>query len=123
MTDESVVGDGGGAGAGDGDEPAAFEDKDGSLYGGLGESCGFDELLQADRDASVSGAIELCPENDIDEKCRGGAVVTGEIGEQDVEHVVVDGCMVHTTIVFIVINRCQQRFDVRTMSLEIRRKR
>jgi len=117
VTDKSIVRDGGGAGASDSDEPAAFEKEDGSLYGGLGHSCGFDELLKADRGASVSGAIELCPEDDIDEKCRGGAVVTSEIGEQDVEHVVVDGYMVHTTIVFILIASCQRTFDMRTMSL------
>ncbi len=95
MANQLVLRDGGGAGFGDADEAAALEQADGALHGGFGEAGELAELLKAERYAALPGSVKFGPQHDVDEKCGWRAVVPGEVGEQDVEDVVIDGYMEH----------------------------
>jgi hypothetical protein len=50
-------------------------------------------------DAAFAGAKQDLPEYEIDQKCRRGAIVSDQVGKQDIQHIFVNGDMVHQTIV------------------------
>ena len=59
----------------------------------------FRELREAERHAPLLLPEERAPEGEIDEKSARRVVMTSQVGHQNIEHVGVDGDMVHRTIV------------------------
>lgn len=102
MADELVLRSAGGRAPAKLNQMTPLKQPDGLLDGGFREAAGFGYLTEAHGDAAIAGAKERCPQYKIDKKCGSGAVVADQIGEENVEHVLVDcnvGAMVHGTIV------------------------
>jgi hypothetical protein len=81
------------------DQMTACKQANGLLYGGFRETAGFGELAETHPGAAFAGAKQSGPEHEIDKKGRCGAIVPDQIGHENVQHILVDGDMVHCTIV------------------------
>lgn len=98
MPDKLILGNGGGGSLVNHHKAPALQVPDGLLHGGLGEPAAFGELAQAEGGPPVPEAKQAAPDDQIDEKGIGRAVMTGQIRQQDIQHVSVDLDMVHCTI-------------------------
>ena len=102
MADELILRSAGGRAPANLNQMTALKQPERLLHGGFREAAGFGDLAEAHGDATFAGAKERGPEHEIDKKCGSGAVMADQIGEENVEHVLVDcdvGTMIHRTIV------------------------
>ena len=101
VPDQFVLRDGGRRRPCDFDQRAVPEKPDGGLHRRLRKSRLAGQRLQTDVDRSTLGSEQTCPQDQVDQKRRGRMIVSRQVGQEDVDDVVVDLDVVHIAIVVI----------------------
>ena len=86
------------------EQATAFQEPDSGLDGGFRQSTVFGQLLEAELGAALLQPEQGGPENHIDQEGAGRMIMFGEVGQENVEHILVDSDMVHNTIVINIID-------------------
>lgn len=99
VPDEFVFRHRGLRGLADFDQAAVPQQANGLLHGGFGQTGKLRQCLQTDGGRALFGPEQLSPQYDVNQECRGRAVVADEVRQEHVQNIIVDGNMVHRTIV------------------------
>ncbi len=71
------------------DQPATDQQRQRILHGTAREAGGDSDAAMAGMGAATLGSAGLCPEMQVDEKCRRPAVMAGEVAHEDIDHVMI----------------------------------